>query len=297
MTNRRRLFLAFPGGASHVATEVGGARAFVDADDIEIAGAAGVSAGFLSAVLVAFGKLDEAPALLTKMLQKNRVLDWNGVDGDVGLCAWEVIPKLVDELLGEGTRMGDSPMPLVGVATHADSGTPFYFSKLETPNVLVRDVSRVTTAILPLAPMNEVPSHMAGLYTPGTDLFYDGGFTDNLPDQVFDDHKEPTVSFSLRPVESKTGAPFRVRHGDPKSQALAVVHAVTFAQSQRKSVRRQSDGFHISLPAHGSGLDFDLSADEIAQRMMAGHDAAFEQMKAMRMLFEQLDAQREVSNA
>lgn len=293
MTKRRRLFFVFPGGASHVATEVGAARAVDEADDIDVAGAAGVSAGFLTAVLLAFGKLDKAPALLTKMLQHNRVLDWNGVDGDLGLCAWKVIPQLVDDLLGEGTRMGDSPIPLVGVATHADSATPFYFSKLHTPNVLVRDVARVTSAIMPLAPPNAVPSLGTEL-SPSIDLFYDGGFTDNCPDAVFDDRDEPTVSFSLRPMEAKTGKPFRVTHGDPKSQALSVMKAITFAQTQRKSTRRHSDGFHISLPAIGSGLDFDLDVGEITARVIAGHDACFEQLKALRLFYEGIDAQREV---
>lgn len=266
-----RAFFAFPGGASHVATEAGAALGLLD--ELEPAGASGVSAGFLVAVLVAFGLIDKAPALLTKMLQKNRVLDLKHPDGNLGLCAWNVVPELVDELLGPNARMGDSPIPLVGVVTNADTGRPLYLSKKHAPKVLVRDVARATSAILPLASMVTMPS-MGTDMSPDRRLFYDGGFVDNLPDHVFDARPEPTISMTLGTDDSIIRVPsFDVDAKAALLQALAVVRAVTFAQSQRKSRRAHVDGVHINLHAVGSGLDFNLTSEVIAARIARGRAA------------------------
>ncbi len=269
--DKPRAFFAFPGGASHCSTIAGAALGLCD--ELEPAGCSGVSAGFLVAVLVAFGKLDQAPALLTKMLQKNRVLDIKHADGNLGLCAWQVVPDLVDELLGPNVRMGDSPIPLVGVVTSADTGRPLYLSKKHAPKVLVRDVARATSAIVPLASMVTMPSMGTDL-SPDRRLFFDGGFTDNLPDHVFDVRPEPTISLSLGADDSIVRVPtFAVEANAGFLQAMAVVRAVTFAQCQRKSRRADVDGVHVNLHAVGSGLDFNLTSEVIAARIARGRAA------------------------
>lgn len=258
MTPRRAVFAALPGGASHVASIAGAASALdLHAD---VLGWAGVSAGFLVAVMHAFGKAEKLPGLLTTMLAANRVLDvWP--DGRLGLCEWKVIPTLVDEVLGRGVRLGDALTPLVGVVTSADTGQPVYLSKRDTPNVLVSEACRASSAIHPLAPFVPVPS-LGTVMSPDVRLFIDGGFTDNLPDHVFDHQIERTVSVALNVDESS-----RVRPGDALAQCLAVMRAVTFSQSQRKSRRHT---INVDIEAQGSGLDFDLTPTEVQARFARG---------------------------
>lgn len=266
--SKPRYFVALPGGASHVATICGAAMALRDA--CEVPGWSGVSAGFLVALLAAFGALDRAPALMTEMLQHNRVLDIKPPDGNLGLCAWHVIPELVDHVLGKNVEMGEAVSALVGVATNADTAEPMYFSKAHTPRVLCRDVARATSALVPLASMVMVPSLGTAL-SPDIRMFYDGGFTDNLPDHVFDGSLEPTIAVRLHAgTEIVRVSTFDRDPGAALKQALAVVRAVTFAQSQRKSARRDVDGRVCDLHPVGSGLDFDLTPAVTAARVAQG---------------------------
>jgi predicted acylesterase/phospholipase RssA len=254
-------FVALPGGASHVATIAGAAEALDER--VDVIGWAGVSAGFLVAALAAFGELHQMRHLLEKMLQKNRVLDIRP-DGKLGICAWEVIPALVDEIVGADARLSDAKVPLCGVVTSADTCSPMYLSSWATPNVLVRELARATSAIHPLAPFVPIPS-LGTERSPDIRLFIDGGFTDNLPDHVFDARPSaPTISVSLKAPDNLV----RVREGDHIGQAVAVVGAVTFAQGRRKT--RRSDGVVVDVDANGSGLDFDLSLEEIRHRVASG---------------------------
>lgn len=265
---RPRFFCALPGGASHAATIAGGAIALDDEGDV--VGWSGVSAGFLIALLGAFGRLKEAPFLLERMLQNNRVLDIGGVDGDLGLCEWNVIPQLVDDVLGKGVTMGQAITPLVGVVTNADTGRPLYISKRDHPDVLVRDVARATSALVPLASLVPIPS-LGTAVSPDVRLFFDGGFVDNLPDHVFAEHREPTVSLSLVPdVDDIVRVrPFQQDAKAALHQAIAVARSITYAQAQRKNPR--SDGAHVAIKAFGSGLNFDLSPESTLQRVSNGH--------------------------
>lgn len=261
--SRGRCNVALPGGASHVAT-IAGAALQLDQDH-DVVGWSGVSAGFLVALLAAFGELHQAPALMEQFLRRNRVLDFNGVDGNIGACAWRAIPDLVDDVLGDGVKMGDALVPLYGVVTSADTREPVYLSSKVTPNVLVSEVARATSAIVPLARMVPIPSLGTEL-SPDVRLFFDGGYVDNLPDDVFDFAPAPTVAVRLR---HRSGI-VRVREGDPLAQALAIAGAVTFAACQRKSRRRDHDGIVVDVDAIGSGFDFDLSINEVRQRIKSG---------------------------
>jgi len=260
-----RFYVAFPGGASHVAT-IAGAALELDKRGV-ILGAAGVSAGGLVAIATAFGQLDKLGDLLRHWLQSSRILDiWP--DGKLGICKGERIPSIIDALIGPGARMSDADMPLVLVVTRRVAGRtrPVYLSSWATPNVLVSEAGGATAALVPLFPMRTIPS-LGTSMSPDIVKSYDGGFTDNLPDHVFDGRVDPTVSVGLDVIESKTGKP-SVTRDDPLSQALDIVDAVTFAQSLRKT--RRTDGMHIPVRAEGSGLDFDLLSAETDRRIENG---------------------------
>ena len=260
-----RFYAVFPGGASHVATIAGSA---LELDKLGIIlGAAGISAGGLVAIATAFGKLDKLGDLLRHWLQHDRILDvWP--DGKLGICKGERIPAIIDALIGPGARMSDADMPLVLVVTRRVAGRtrPVYLSSWATPNVLVSEAGGATAALVPLFPMRTIPS-LGTAMSPDIVKSYDGGFTDNLPDHVFDGRADPTVSIGLDVVESKTGKP-SVTRDDAISQALDIADAITFAQSQRKTKR--SDGLHIPVRAEGSGLDFSLTVPEIDRRIENG---------------------------
>lgn len=256
-----RIHAVFPGGASHVATIAGSA---LELDKRSaIVGAAGVSAGGLVAIAIAFGKLDLLPALLRYWLQGRRLLDFVP-DGKLGLIAGRVIPRIIDDLIGPGVTMGEADMPLVLVVTRASK--PVYLSARETPQVRVSEAGLGTASLYPLFPMTTLPS-LGTEMTPDVVKTYDGGFGDNLPDHVFDGRVDPTVSIGLRPIEVHTGRAERTGD-DALSQAMDVLGAITFAQAQRKT--RRTDGRHIVVDAIGSGLDFNLSVEDIDRRIEAG---------------------------
>jgi hypothetical protein len=261
-----RVHVCYPGGASHVATLAGADAAL--ASLVDFAGVSGVSAGGLVAVARAFNvAAARTQALIEDMLQDSRVLDINPFRlGDGGVCAWEVIPKAVDKLIGPGRTFQEAVHPLCVVATNLDTGGPRYLSSWLTPTVKVREAARATSAIPGIAPTVAIPSLGTSL-SPDIRLHTDGGVTDNTCDDVFDDEKEPRIALRLRGGNDLV----RVRHGDNIGQAFAVFRAATWAASRLKSTRK--DGLVIDLPALGSGFNFDLTVDEIRARWRAGYDA------------------------
>lgn len=261
MTIPPRFHAVYPGGASHVATIAGSALELDKRG--AVVGVAGVSAGGLVAIAHAFDRLDDLPGLLRLWLQKNRLLDVVP-DGRIGICAHRMVPRIIDELIGPGRKMGEASIPLCLVVTRASR--PVYLSSWATPDVLVSHAGRGTSALVPLFPMVEIPSLGTAL-SPDVVKTYDGGFVDNLPDHVFDGRVDPTVSVSLRPIEPTTGRADRTGD-DPLSQAMDILGAVTFAPAQRKT--RRTDGRHIVVDAYGSGLDFNLSVADIDKRIESG---------------------------
>lgn len=263
---RPRVCVSLPGGASHVATLAGAARAIDEACDV--VGWAGVSAGGLVAIAKAFG-VDDARLreVLVKYLQSNRMLDATPlalVDGLIGVCHWEVIPRIVDDLIGEGKTLGEALTALVLVVTDADTGSPIYLSKRDTPRVLVREAARATAALVPLAPMVEIPS--LGWRQGG--LFFDGGFTDNTCDAVWDDRSEPRIAVRLG--DGAIG--HTVARGDLVGQSLAILRALMHSEGKLQSTRE--DGWSVVVSANGDGLDFSLTPTQILLRDRTGYDDA-----------------------
>lgn len=275
--------LALPGAASHVATVAGFAIGVSRL--VRIAMVAGVSAGALVAILVAFKKIHLLPKLLEKWLQANRLLDMRP-DGAIGLCAWEVIPRIVDEVLGPNVTMGEAKLPLVIVVTDVDKAArgedpTTYLTSWGTPHVLVREAAAATSALYPLARMVRIPSFGSAM-SPDLRLWMDGGFAKNLPDQVFDDQPQRGISLGLRPQPVTTGKTTRVGERDAVDQAKAVLGALT-AAADRPSTKR-TDGLHLVATAHGSGLDFSLSPAEVRERISAGRKSAADNADAIRKL-------------
>lgn len=267
-----RAHLCYPGGASHVATIAGADAAL--AQLVDVAGVSGVSAGGLVAIARAFGvAAARTQALIEDMLQDSRVLDINPFRlGDGGVCAWEVIPKAVDKLIGPGRTFREAQHPLCVVATNLDTGGPRYLSSWLTPEVKVREAARATSAIPGIAPTVAIPSLGTSL-SPDIRLHSDGGITDNTCDDVYDDEDEPRIALRLIGGNDLV----RVRHGDNIGMAMAMFRAATWAPSRLKSTRK--DGLVIDLPALGSGFNFDLTVDEIRARWRAGYDAVMARSK------------------
>lgn len=258
--------LCYPGGASHVATIAGADAALSQL--VDVAGVSGVSAGGLVAICRAFGVGGvRLQSLLEDLLQDSRILDINPFRlGDAGLCAWDVIPKAVDKLIGPGRTFREAKTPLCVVATNLDTGGPRYLSSWMTPEVKVREAARATSAIPGVAPTVAIPSLGTSL-SPDIRLHTDGGVTDNTTDAVFDDEPAPRIALRLKGGNDLV----RVRHGDNIGQLLSIFRASTWAASRLKSMR--TDGLVIDMPAHGSGFDFDLTPDDVRARWVAGYDA------------------------
>lgn len=286
--------LAFPGAASHLATVAGaaigiehelGRRRRFGAPRAKVKATAGISAGAGVATAVSFGVLDRLPSLLRDWMQDQRVLDFVP-DGKVGLCAWRQIPRLVDELLGHGRRMGEAKIPLAILVADADCAARgedcvVVLSSWMTPDVLVSEAVAAAMALYPLAPMVRIPSRGTAL-TPDIRLHFDCGFAKNVPDDVFDDRPEPTIAMTLKHREAPTGKPMRVIDSDPLSQIQAISGAVSQALNRRNT--RRTDGLHVVLEAVGSSLDFDLSPEETTQRIVNGRrsvEAALADVEAM----------------
>jgi predicted acylesterase/phospholipase RssA len=254
-----------PGGATHVPT-LGGAL-YALQKHASVLRVAGVSAGALMAIAFAFG-IPESRILhiLQDLLADEKILDKSVLAAKrFGRCSWRRIPDAVVDMLGKGTTLGESPIPLTIVVTDAWTSRPVYLSSLTTPKVLVEEAAGATSAILPVASMQYLPSYLPKR------LYFDGGFTDNFPDQVWDREPEPTVSFSLvgKDVDNDGQDDVRpVREWDFDDAAMAVANALTFAASASKSSR--DDRVHVPLKTIGSGFDFSLTPAETKARWDAG---------------------------
>jgi len=267
MLRRKPIRVCVPGGASHAPTLAGGLY-YLDTV-YDVVAVAGASAGALSAIAYAFGvPLKDLLRVLTRLLQKDRVLDRSlAATGRYGRCAWEVIGEAVKELVGAHTTMGEALVPLLIVVTDARTSRPVYLSSWATPNVLVWEAAAATSALIPLASMKYIPS-----YRPGR-LYYDGGFTDNNPDHVFDSAPEPTYSFRLAgPDRDGDGIEDEIDLGEWQFDraAMSIAKSLTYAPGSSKS--RRTDRVCIPLRAKGSGLDFSLTPKEIEDRFKTGWD-------------------------
>ena len=262
--------VSLPGGATHVATLAGAAAALSTV--LNVPAWSGVSAGGLVATAKAFGVDDlRIRHMLQHLLQDNRLLDLAPFElGDLGLCSWQIIPSVIDELIGKNARMGDASTALVVCATDLSTGKPMHFSRKHTPHALVREVARASSAFPFVAPQVKIPS-----YVDDGRLYTDGGVTDNTTDAVWDAWPCPRVAVRLTGGSST----IPVRWGDPLGQALAIVRALQYGAQNLKSQR--ADGVVVDVEHHGDGLDFSLSREEIDTRWTTGYDAVIARKSAL----------------
>lgn len=274
MKPREPVWAVLPGAASHAPDEAG---ALYELDSVfDILGVAGVSAGAINGAVYAFGlDLHTVSGLYEELLQKDRMLDRSLLAAPrFGMCEWKVVQDQLHKLLGKKTTLGQSIIPLCVVVTDARSSRPVYFSSWATPDVNVGEVVGGSTALIPLASMRYIPS-----YVP-VRLYYDGGFTDNFPNHVFDDRAERTVAFKL--IETDRDKDNReddidFHEWDMGGAAASVVRSVTYAASASKTTR--DDQLIIPIHLQGSGLDFSLSVQEIRDRIKNGREAVRTSLK------------------
>lgn len=279
------VYLALPGCASHIATVLGAVLAFLawllwlrtrgGKPGAALKGVSGVSGGAALAAAVAFDEngsiLNRLPRILRHWLQHRRVLDVVP-DGKVGLCKWERIRDLIDEVIGPGRTMGQAKIPLAILVADADAAArgdecTVVLSSWGTPDVLVTDAVAAAMALVPMAPTCAIPS-LGTAMSPDRRRFFDCGFRKNIPDDVWDHTASPTVSMSCKQRQSTTGKPVRVSDDDPFAVIEALAGAVSQALNERRTSR--SDGLHIVLDAVGSSLDFDLTPEETSERINNG---------------------------
>jgi predicted acylesterase/phospholipase RssA len=255
-------FAAVAGGAGHGPTLGGGLYELAKAR--RILGVSGVSIGFINAVAFVFGvTAEKLLGIYVDLLQESRILDRHLVplvgDRGKGLCEWRVMREAIAELIGTTTTMGDAPLPLVAVVTDSQYRRPLMISKRDHPRALVCEVGAATTAIWPIADLQEIPS-----LDLGNRLWGDGGFCDNLPTSAWDERTEAaTVGLRLsQPTEHQ-------RLGDgPLDVALAMAEAALWAGQQDRS--KADDAVVVDLPCIGSGFNFDVSPSEVRARWAAG---------------------------
>lgn len=270
VTPRPAFFVSLPGGASHAPT-IAGAAAALDAIG-DVLGWSGASAGAAMAALKAFGFTDDvALGLCFDLLRDNRVLDWELPDGDGGLCAWEVVPKLCDTIFGSKARLGDAVVPLVIAVSDLTNGRAVYLSKRDHPHVLLREALRASTAFPGVAPALSIPSLDANPRR----RFTDGGEIDNTTDAVWDGQTHPRVSVRL----GGNNDPIPIADGDYLALAGAHWRAMRVASNLLKSKRR--DGFDVTVEEIGNGLDFSLTKTQIAVRYKTGHDDVMSRAPAL----------------
>ncbi len=263
-------FAVSSGGASHAVTLAGGFYRLKRRT--KVVGVAGVSAGALVSAALAYGVPAAAVLdLFVELLQGDKILDRRPAhEGGIlargwGVCRWEVLRRAVVDMLGAKTTLGDSPIPIVVVVTDGYFKRPIYLSKRDTPHVLVADALAVSSAVWPLAPMQEIPSHFAAI---GNRLCFDGGYTDNFPNHVFDEREEPTIGLRLG-----GDCPVADRLEDLDDAACAALEALTWAAQTSKTTRADAVVVDVPTAKLGSGFNFNLTPELVRARWTAGEDA------------------------
>jgi len=257
--------LVIPGGATHVIGYAGAAYELTH--KFQIARLAGVSAGAIVSALLAFDiPAHEAYALFKRLLQNDALLDSSiGAAPRFGKCKWERVAAECDAVFGPKITLGEAHIPLTIVVTDMWTSSPVFLSSETHPKVLLREALAASSAILPIASAQEIAS-----YIPKR-LFIDGGFTDNRPDDLYDDCKEPTIVLCLNHDEDHDGKKedvLPVRPWDFMQAAKAIVRCMLYASGAKKSAR--ADLKEVWIEAKGDGLDFSLDVAEISARWAAG---------------------------
>lgn len=187
--------------------------------------------------------------------------------GRAGILDWSVIGDAIDQIIGKGAKMGDAFAGLCVVATNLDRREPWYFSKIATPNVLVREALMASAAFMGgVTPACPVPS-IGTARSPDTRLFSDGGYVDNTCDHAWDLKHEPRILIRLKPDSEVR----RIRQGDVIGIHKAVISSLFWASNQIKSKRH--DGQVIDIPFYND-WDFTKSPDQVEKEYSQGYGAA-----------------------
>lgn len=233
---------------------------------VHIARVAGTSAGGLVALALAFG-VDPVRlrATLEHYLQANRL-----IDGDLacflmrfGWARGDTLRRAARDLIGEGARLGDAPIPVAVVVGDLYTRAPRVLSSWATPDALVEDCAVATSAI----PGVFATQTIRGIDAP-TRLHVDGGVSMNFALDLFDDVPDrPTIG--LRPAASPSDKPRPVKDLLAYLMALAGLRQWASDNAYRSGKAHQV----IDVPG-GDGLDFSLSVGEIQSRWEVGGRAA-----------------------
>lgn len=222
--------------------------------------------GAIVAALKSFGFDDDDILDLFVRFLDGGLLDV-GVGGLLrgGILDWRAIGAAVDVVLGPKAKLGDALKPLVIGVTSLDEGRPWYLSKREHPQVLVREALTASASFMAgVTPAAIIPS-LGTAMSPDVRLWADGGYTDNTVDHVWDSKTSPRVLLRLA-----GGGRDRIYPGEAVGIAGAVVRAGLWAQSQPKS--RRDDGIVVEVPSSG-GWDFKKDRRAVTAEWTAGYDA------------------------
>lgn len=266
---RPKCYGAISGGGPR-GTFLAGAAAALDAS-CEVLGWSGASIGAIVAALKAFGMPDDKIlALFVRFLDGGLIdVGFGGLTRG-GILDWRAIGDAVDVALGPKAKLGDAVTPLVIGVTSLDEGCPWYLSKREHPQILVREALTASSSFMAgVTPAAVIPS-LGTTMSPDVRLWADGGYTDNTVDHVWDAKTSPRVLLRLAGGERD-----RVYPGEAGGIAGAVLRATLWSQSQPKSKR--DDGMVVEVPSSG-GWDFKKSRDDVNAEWTAGYDATRKQL-------------------
>jgi predicted acylesterase/phospholipase RssA len=267
---RSRRYFVIAGGASHGPTLWGGLQAWLGRFDA--AGYAGASIGAVIAAGMALG-LDPLvlEAQMVRLFQKNHLTGGKKVirfhprlvlTRESGMHDWSYVRAALKDIFKDA-KMGDVKVPLCVVVSDCYTERPVYVTSWQHPDVLIWEVLTASTAVFPVAAAQEIPS----LGT-GNRLYVDGGWGNNCPHEVFANRPEPTVSLYLTRRDSDTdGAPDPIRREGLVQLFEACLNVGLYVEP---NIQTRRDDVAVPIVPHGSGLDFNLSTDEIRRRVASG---------------------------
>ena len=262
--------IVISGGASHGTTLWGALMSVLGVyNPVAVAGA---SIGAVKAAGIALGiRLEILESEMVRLFQSNNLTGGKEVlrfhprmffARGGGLHDWGHVQGHLKRIFGEA-RMRDVQIPLVIVVGDVYTGQPVYIDSTKHPDVLIWEALAASTAVWPVADAQTIPS----LGT-GNRLYVDGGWSNNIPSQVFDARKEPTVTiFLAKPDSDGDGAPDANR----RIGVAGVLEAcLELSLNGSSNVIGREDDLAISIKPEGSGFDFSLSTEEIRKRVLSG---------------------------
>jgi predicted acylesterase/phospholipase RssA len=260
---KEKRYVTISGGGTAI-TYLGGAVQKIQ-DKYEVVGYGGTSAGFLLAVAGAFDIPSQRVfEMMKRLFRSNLVKPSLNSIARGGILDWEFIANEIDNLIGKDAKMGDAKHALVGAVTNLDTRSPMYLTKIQHPDVLVKEVAQAASSFMCGAtPAHKIES-LGTKMSPDRRLFVDGGFTDNTVDAVFDSKHAPSICLRLRPDQTVD----RVQEWDLPSIHKAVFLSSLYASSQWKSER--SD--HKRMDVYGvNDWNFTKDAKRVEQEWNMGY--------------------------